>query len=283
MNEHVEVRPVVKVARDLREIETLYEALTAQAIHKASDRLMPGGEAMVALAHVGSPSQWSELIDAAEHYHLAKCDRLDHTRCRYAEHTADEDETEPPLQTLLFWSEQWRTDMGYELDRRPTMSTEASFLRNSLEWAWDNVIEWDDFAKDVRRARVRLENLLHAGDRPERSRIVCDDCEQPRRLIKLRADDDLWKCTACRKRFDEDALQRAHAKMLRSEGAEKWVQLTEAVATLVAQRRPGRTVRQWVADGEGSAYCDPVTHKVWVWWPDLWRKHLSTPTRRRAA
>jgi hypothetical protein len=25
-----------------------------------------------------------------------------------------------------------------------------------------------------------------------------------------------------------------------------------------------------------------VTHEVWVWWPDLWRLHLTTATRNRS-
>jgi hypothetical protein len=69
--------------------------------------------------------------------------------------------------------------------------------------------------------------------------------------------------------------------MLRSEGAAKWVHQVDAIGTLKAQGRSERTVRQWLLEGEGDGFCDPVTHEVWVWWPSLWRKHLMTPTRKR--
>lgn len=284
-----EISPLVKVARDLREIEELNEALLVQAIHKAGDRLMPGGEAMVALAHVGSPAEWSENVAAEELYHLATCPKLDHTRCRYAE--TEEDEGEPPLQTLLFWSEQWRAEAGYSLDRRPTIATETNFIRGSLDWAWDNEPHWDDFAKDVRRARVRLENLLYAGKRAERTRVRCDDAECEGRAYLIRAygaseEADHFKCPSCKRRYTLDDFQRAYARMLRSEGAERYVLLGDAIGTLKAQGRPERTIRKWLADQATetvSAWCDLETRKTWVWWPDLWRLHLSTPTRKRSA
>src|SRR5690606_19190608 len=96
MTENIHASPLVKVARDLSEIERLYEHLLVQAIHNANSRLMPGGEAMVALGNVGSPNLWAENIAAAEYRHLATCNKLDHTRCRFAEHVADEDDHEPP-------------------------------------------------------------------------------------------------------------------------------------------------------------------------------------------
>ncbi|WP_418061744.1 hypothetical protein [Pimelobacter simplex] len=69
--------------------------------------------------------------------------------------------------------------------------------------------------------------------------------------------------------------------MLRSEGAEKWIPQADAIGTLKAQGRAERTIRKWLADGEGESYCDPVTHDVYCWWPSLWRKHLMTKTRER--
>src|SRR5690606_31708046 len=183
----------------------------------------------------------------------ATCNKLDHTRCRFAEHVADEDDHEPPLQTLLYWSERWRAEAGYELER-PTMRTEANFPRGRLDWAWDHEQAFDEFARDVNRARVRLENILHAGKRPERSRIVCDRCDEAPRLLVLRGvaddgSDDQWKCPACKTRFTSDDASRAHAAMLRSEGAERWVPQADAIATLKAQGRPERTIRAWLADG----------------------------------
>lgn len=276
-----EVDAVTKVARDLREIVNMTAELDDQAEHKHSARIdgtvIPGGLAMVALAGVANHEAWENMQQATERYGRDFTSAED-----------EDDEWEPPLQTLCFWSEQWRRDHNAEYDQRPTVKSEANFLRFLLEWAWENELHWDDFAADVRRARVRLENVLYAGERPERSRIECPDCDEPVRLIVLRGvaddcSDDVWKCPRCKNRLGRDEVSKAHAKMLRSKGAERWVRQVEAISTLRAQGRPERTVRQWLAIGEGSAYCDPDTHEVWCWWPDLWRRHLVTPTRNRAS
>ena len=276
----VQAGPVVKVARDLTEIVRMSELLDDQAEHKHSARIdgtvLPGGLAMVSLAAVANHEAWLEQYATRE--------RLGRERS----HIEDEDdEWEPPLQTLCFWSEQWRREHNAEYDKRPTVNSEANFLRYLLDWAWDHEPRFDDFASDIRKARLRLENVLYAGERPERSRIECPNCEEPRRLIVLRGiaddcSDDLWKCPECKHRFERDDVKRAHAKMLRSKGAERWVRQIEAIWTLREQGRPERTVRQWLSEYEHAAYCDPDTHEVWVWWPDLWRRHLVTPTRNRA-
>lgn len=277
----VEVGPVTKVARDLTEILELNARLLTQAVSKANAKVdgtgLPGGAAMVALAPAASHEAWENMNQASERYGLAYTSAEDE----------DPEDAWSPFQQLDFWAEQWRTEHGMEFEPtphrpRPTIASEANFIRWALNWAWDNEAHWDDFAADVNRARVKLEGILYAGRRQERTRIICSECEAAPRLIVLRGhNDDSWKCPGCKHRFDADAVQRAHAKMLRSEGAERWLHQIDAIGLLKAQGRPERTVRAWLADGEGSGYCDPKTHEVWVWWPDLWRKHLVTPTRNR--
>lgn len=277
----VDVHPTVKVARDLTEIVAMCAQLDDQAEHKAQTTIdgtsLPGGLAMVALGPVANIEAWSNLEDAAER-----------TGKPYVSVEDEDGDWEPPLQTLVFWSEQWRTEHGAEYGNRPTVASEANFIRWALDWAWDNELRWVDFAADVRRARVRIENVLYAGNRAERTRIVCSECDTAPRLIRKygnEADgsDDWWLCPSCRARFDKDGIGRAHAKMLRSEGAAKWIEQADAIGTLKAQGRDERLIRRWLEQGEGEAYCDPVTHSVWVWWPDLWRKHLATATRKRSA
>lgn len=58
--------------------------------------------------------------------------------------------------------------------------------------------------------------------------------------------DDRWKCTSCKKRYDDDDFTRAHAKQLLHESAEKYVVLADAIGTLVAQGRAERTIRKWL-------------------------------------
>lgn len=289
----VQVSPVVKVARDLREIVEMCGHLDDQAEHKANARIdghvLPGGLATVAAAGVANIEAWQFKYDAAEAWNAAN----PHKVPRPTDHIEDEDDTwEPPLQTLCFWSEQWRAEHGAEYDIRPTVASEANFIRWALDWAWDHEPRFDDFAKDVRRARVRIENVLYAGNRAERTRVVCDraDCETPRRLIRKYGfaedgSDDWWRCPSCKARYDAEGVQKAHAHMLRSEGAERWVEQIDAIGTLKAQGRSEKTVRAWLASEAiaVSSFCDPITHQVWVWWPDLWTKHLTAPTRNRTS
>lgn len=269
--------PVVKVARDLREILRLYGELQEQAIADANSRLMPGGAAMHQLGPVANLEAWGNLVDAGEILGRAYASTEDE----------DPDEAWSAYQTIEFWAESWRRERGDDYDMRRTIATEAGYVRQALEWAWDNEAHWDEFAADIRRARVKLEDVVHDGRRAERSRIVCNQCTSEARLVRIYGEaidgsEDRWKCPACKHRFDADGVHRAHAKMLHSEGAERWIHLADAIGTLKAQGRPERTIRAWLAEGVGDTFCDPVDHSVWAWWPDLWRKHLTTPTRNRA-
>jgi hypothetical protein len=207
--EPAQADPVTKVARDLSAIIDLYAQLPGQAVNDSDSPLMPGGRAMVALAPVANHEAWENMTQASERYHKAYT---------FAEEE-DPDEAWPAFQLLAFWSEAWRAEHGAEYGQRPTVPSEVNFLRYLLDWAWDNCLEWADFARDINRARVKLEDVLFAGSRVEKTRVVCPDCDGGVRLIVLRgssAEEDRWKCRACKRRLDQDEVGRAHAKMLRS-------------------------------------------------------------------
>lgn len=255
----------LEVAQAISAIEKLYADLMAQAIVKACDSLMPGGEAMVSLAPAASPDDWAENLAAAELYHLATCPRLDHTRCRYAEHAGDEDGEEPILQTLLFWSEQWRADLGYSLEVRPTVVSEAAFIRHRIDWAWDHLLEWGDFAKDITSARTRLENLLYAGERAERGAPCIYDRKTLVRKHQPYRDEDgvrrwrmsKWHCPRCHREWDEAEYARmvtAANELTKVEriGEEDWVSVDYAARKV---GRPESTVRVWIHRGDIASAC----------------------------
>ena len=275
---------VTKVARDLREIEDLSAQLEPQAIHKANAIVdgtgLPGGAAMVSLAGVANQEAWQNIVDTAM--------RTAYENGIEPPEIDDEDEWEPVLQTLCFWSEGWRLEHGNDYGVRPTITSEAGYIRHSLTWAWDNEPKWDDFARDIRKARVRLENVLYAGRRAKRTRVPCNnpECDSKPRLIKVYRDktdgsEDHYRCPACKFRYDDDAFNRAYARQLQSQGAERYVSIMDAVGTLRALGRSERTIRKWLTECKADAWCDPRTREQWVWWPDLWRLHLSTATRKR--
>jgi hypothetical protein len=252
---------ITKAAGHLTEITKLATWLEDQALNRSDDRLMPGGRATVALAHVGSPRAWAENINADEVYHLSTCTKPNHVRCRYAEAAADEDNDGPVLQDLLFWSEAWRDEHGYQLDRRPTIGSEAAFLRNSLEWAWVNELHWDDFVNDLEAAQTKLENLLLSGIRSERG-VPCmyDECRGKRVVRKMVPTRDKvsglktwaltnWHCPRCHREWNEDAYRRSVAAAAWSAQAEHIdgeVWCTAKYAARQVERTEG-CVRVWIA------------------------------------
>lgn len=254
-----EPSPVVKVARDLTEILALHDALTAQAVAHANDRLMPGGMAMVALGPVADPEVYERRIEVAEAGELAGLRSLD------LSHLAEEDDAwEPPLQTLRFWSEERRERYGYPLeDRTPTVATEAGFLRWALDAMWRDEPRWEDFADDMHDARMRLENLLHAGVRDELG-VPCmyDECKgkRIRRKVVRYAGKWVhtpWRCPSCEREWSEDQYARmvtaAHVAAQREDvDGRLWVSLHEAAREL---GRSIKTLRTWVNRGELAVAC----------------------------
>lgn len=435
--------PHAKVSRDLAEILDLATQLSTQAVHDANATIdgtsLPGGRAMVALALAADPATFERRVELTEaqwfayaqaHGAVRRVEDLDATVLLDPDHRPDpaadeDDDTAPALQVLRYWSERCRWHLGMVWDHIPTLHTEAAFLRNPdvlAHFSAAHPDDWPHMADDVNHARRHLESILHAGNRPDRSRVVCTNptCEDPKKLIRVNApayvaswsctacahpipewslctrckathspsaetrcrrmvgrkdtrrecggdlisttadltrcpslwcgtttpptphyasDEhaDRWKCTSCKTRYDADAYRDAYAKMLRSQGAERFVSVRDAVHQLVKQGRPEVTVRSWLkpprrhtsdrctvckrtwpplehnvcpgtvkgtletcggelrpvrrgnADDVIEAYCDLATHQTYVWWPDIWRRHLITKDKadrsraRRAA
>lgn len=227
---------------------------------------------------------------------MATCTRADHTRCWTG--SEDEDDSEPVLQTLLFWSESMRDEHGFPLEgRRPTVATEANVIRSLLEWAWENLPEWDDFARDVATARVRLENLLVAGERAERG-VPClyEECKGKRlvrKLVPYRDSDGFkrwrhsdWHCPRCHRSWDEDrysAMVTAANERTKFEeiGGETWV------SPDYAARKVGRsvkTIRTWADRGELTTVCLIAGRRTrFVALSEVVERHEKAKRRGRAA
>ena len=267
---------IIKVSTNLRSIATMADRLSERALDLANSPLMPGGEAMVNLANVADIDTWIRRNDLSG-------DAL----MNYE----DPDELWSPFQTLRYWSEQWRAELNMDYfddpKWRPTLRTETAFLANPdvLAWAWDHEIHYEAFAGDVATARTKLETLLHCGERPDRIRVTCPDCESGKRLIiryGTDEDHDSWKCPECKHRFDADAVRRAYAKQLRHQGVERWVRMDDAVSIMRKHGWRYATVREWV-DGERVEAATDDTGQLFVWWPDMWRENLARRQERNLA
>lgn len=277
---------LIKVQQNLTAILNLVEQLATEAIHQANNPLMPGGLAMVALAGAASPGRYETNIAELETAAITFARETGlPLKTLWPETYDDPNGWEPPLQTLRYWSEQWRTIHGYPKPK-PSIHSEVVFVRWALNWAQENEPHFAAFIEDIHDTRSRLENTLKAGTRADRSRVICPTCDDPHRLIRIWGDntnDDAWKCPNCKNKLTEDDHQRAYAKQLRHAGAMRFIPKTDALAVMKSQGRSARTVRKWFEDCTIETRCNIQTRTTEVWWPDLWRQHLATPTRRRAA
>jgi hypothetical protein len=264
--------PRITVAQHLTAIVELSERLEDQAINDANDHLMPGGLAMVALASVANLEAWANRVDTAERRGLSLA-------------IEDDDDWEPPLQTLLFWSEDLRRTHDLENEARPTIASEANVIRWALDWLWENEPRFEDFAEDMRVARGRLEALLAEGLRAKRGvpclSVDCDGAAlvqpvAPRRdphwcdghdgVCVLPHDHcahdrgglrDEWVCPSCDRRYGVEDYRRAVAQsaFLNAE----WLPLEDAIARTGAKRG---SIQGWATRGHVKRRKDVETGRV---------------------
>lgn len=294
MSEQPEVQadPVTKVARNLSAIEELVCHLEAQAIHKANDRELPGGEAMVALAGVANLEAWQNIVDTTLRIAYEYGDPLPELD--------DDDANEPPLQTLCFWSEQLRREHGDEYGKRPTIASEAGYLRFMLNWMWDHEPHWDDFAHDIATAKTRLENMLRSGVRVAFRGAPClyDECKGARLVRKTVPTRDKdgnkawrltdWHCPRCKKSWTEEAyarniyaaIERQHFDDLGT--SDTWCSISRAARRV---DRPQGTIRSWVSRGEVASACllgDAREVRTFVLLEDVVQRDLLARKRHEA-
>ena len=263
--------PAVNLRRDLAAIATMANQLAARGIDLAASKLMPGGEATTQQAPVASHEAWANRLDTTE-THAA-----DRRPPVYAIADNEDDEHEwGPAQILAFWSEQWRQQMGKTTDRL-TLTSEVAFLRrpDTLAWATANEPHLDQYHADVHTARTRLENITRDGERATRSRVTCDRCPHPQRLIQVHGrtpDTDAWKAPCCGATLTEDDKNRALARQLHSRGAARWINRTEAISALMVQ---GWTEHQAtrIIDHPDVAHEHDQRGRPIIWWPDAWTTH----------
>lgn len=265
------------VAINLRAIEDMAERLESRAVDRSQDREMPGGDAMVSLAGVGSIRDWQRRIDIVERKadEDPRVDRPDITN-------EDPDELWPALQVLWWWTEDYRAQLNMDYDDprwRPTLTSEAAFLRNHdvAEWVWNNEPKYDDYAKDVARAKSKLENILIEGDRSDKTPVVCDRCEDRRPLVRVwgdAPDDDRWKCMGCKHQFTLEELDDALGTQMRRSEPREWISRTEAIDLLRSMGHQRRTAAGLTDLPEAQGWRNEVTRVRYVSWPDVWRSHL---------
>lgn len=269
------------VASNLRAIEDMAARLRDRAIDRSNARDIPGGDAMVELCHVGSIETWTNKIDGLERRWLDYLGLPAEDMPNWSE-AEDPDKFWPAIEVLWFWTEDYRSQLGMDYDDprwRPTLASEAAFLRNKdvADWIWDNETKYADYAKDVERAKTKLENVLIEGDRSERTPVVCDRCDDGRQLIKVYGEadeDDRWKCMGCKHEFTAEETSDALGTQMRRTEPREWVTRAEAIDLLRSMGHQGRTAAGLTDLPEARGWKHEVTKVRYVSWPDVWRAHL---------
>lgn len=167
---------------DLEAVEDMHHRLRAEAIARgvSGDRgeQVLGGDAMVMLA-MRHPDQTGAR--AVTHEHEREADPI------------------PPLLVLAGWEDVWRDYLDHPTDATATVPDAIRYLDQQLTYMAGVVdVPFDDFAREVRQLRARLEGVLHDGEQTDTG-APCMKCRIPLQLRHgATAREDRWRCPRCR-------------------------------------------------------------------------------------
>lgn len=167
------------VRDDLEQIVDMHARLRGEAINVGTrgDRTgtVLGGDAMVMLAM--TYREQTGLAADGDHSHESEADPV------------------PPLLTLATWEDCYRDHLGHDPAPLASVEEAAGYLDLVLtRIAQAADIPFDDFARDIRQTRGRLEDVLHDGERVETG-APCPKCD--RALVKSYGRTeafDRWTC-----------------------------------------------------------------------------------------
>lgn len=250
---------------------------------------LPGGDPLVLVSPVSEASadvllRWSRICEE----HPSGCpveahEPVDETAHGHLQSLNLTSDPEPPALTLGTWEDDWRKLLSHEAGPRFDYARSIDYLLGQLTWAGQRHDAFDEFARDMRRIRRRLEEALVDGERTEATRVPCTNCGA--RLVKVYGrweSDDNHACPRCRREYDDHEFARAKTLAARSEGSDTWILLADAARSI---DRSIHTVRTWVntgrveADREFIEGAGGVMTRVYVWWPDV--RHADTESSRR--
>lgn len=285
-NEWNPTKARLSIAQDLTEIVRMFAALRVEAVNRAGDPDIPGGMAMVLLG----PGADVEAFGYAQMSELMG-------RTNKNVWMPDKGDVEPPLSYLASWNDIIREARGQEpSSKRAALGRETEAIRHALDWMLsinDDGEPWfiqvEDFTNGLHKVRCAMENVLHDGERLTRIKARCMWCEESPRLARHYVDGakddsrDYWFCPGCKHGYDLDGVTRALHHEMHLNGADGWINLTEA------SRSTGRnikTLRWWAtppAPYEPAIISrrHPRSGRIEVRWSAVRDLHAARPTRER--
>lgn len=178
---------VGEVRKDLQLIVDMHAKLPSEAVNRGwngdRDGQVLGGDAMVMLAM--TYREQTGVAADGDHSHERKSDPV------------------PPLLTLATWEDVWRDHLGHDPAGTASVRAAAVYLGLLLtQMAQDPDVPFEDFARDIRQTRGRMQSVLHDRNLGDVANIGCFECGD--RLERRLTDDgfeDVWTCQRCRRRY----------------------------------------------------------------------------------
>jgi len=249
------------IAQSLTAIVILYRDLEDEALHRFADKELPGGDALVAIGPVAN-------MEAYGYRQLS--DLMGRTNTKGGIEDPETDDA-PPLLVLASWHDVIREHRGLApSEKRAAITREADGIRASIDWmlaedkdGMPNFLPADELAKDLRRVVARLENVLKAGDRPDRIKAECMSCPPAPKLSVKHGDnedhsDDSWYCGNCNAAYDIAGVRACWRQMLVKRGdPPEWVTVMQASTALA---RSPKSIRNWLKDANDLGM--PIKPKV---------------------
>lgn len=209
------------LARDLREVGQLTRWLRVEAWHRHSDRVLPGGDALVMLSPTAASwAAYDREVNRAEAAYYA--DRAAGFKTRWPEIYDLDSDPAPPLLVLASWVDVVRKERGLPASTlRATVAREIDQLRAALTWMttvgpsglphFDPI---EELARDIAQLRRRLEAVLH--DTPDDHSVPCIRCtgDERGRLHpvwgeSIDGEADRWHCLSCGAWLSREDYRRA--------------------------------------------------------------------------
>lgn len=267
---------------DLHAIWDLAGALPDEALERGTN-----SEAMTYLGPVADPEAWRNVAMSAIRGRLCRCMQrrqlcpsLFGGTCPDQAYLADNRDEHHPLFVLGTWEQLWREHLNHPTEQPITIDSAVHYLDMQIGYmASQPEPAFDEFGRELRQCRTRLEDVLQAGDRDERTRVPCLDCATRLNKVYGKTEhDDHWACPRCRRTYDAEAYARARHYHLDGTQPARFVKVSVALGMI---DRTEATLRTWMANGKVRTQRDPHTETLTVWWPDVWITHRDTPSRKR--
>ncbi len=249
VQQHTCARCIGRVRADLVEVVRLYHELRFALLnHNRANAEIPGGLAQVLL---GPYSEGRAAL------HLAL------TANDWTELDEDGIGPEPPLLVLASWEDDWRREFDHRAaQHRATITNASGYLQRHLDHAAQRHLAFDEFARDVRTTRARLQHARDDAD-PTVHGVACFDCghdlcqtfDEPAPCDHEHAPcgcdqggrRDTWQCMRCGRTYTEHdyrrAVRQAHIEQ------EPWRRPSEVHAITGV---PEKTLRRWARAGHIS-------------------------------